>query len=298
MITNKRKPRVTVTKDLIPSDSGGLFDLQVNGSTESADAGDGGLDRPGHRGRGSSPTVGEVAGTDTDLDDYESSIACSGDSTASSSDAGPLSSSASSPRASRGLHDHEQAQAAREGDQGSRAGRRLRPVRPAGQRLEEPVDATDSETTDYVNVAVGSNPTVGEVAGTGTDLDDYESSIACTGDSTASSSDAGPLELGELHAGEVVDCTITNKRKPRVKVTKDLVPSGDGGLFDLQVNGLDGGRRRRRWATDYVNVPVGSNPTVGEVAGTGTDLDDYESSIACTGDSAASSSERRSARAR
>ena len=35
----------------------------------------------------------------------------------------------------------------------------------------------------------------------------------------------------------MVDCTITNKRKARVKVTKDLVPSGDGGLFDLQVNG-------------------------------------------------------------
>ena len=35
-----------------------------------------------------------------------------------------------------------------------------------------------------------------------------------------------------------MDCTVTNKRKPRVKVTKDLVPSGDGGLLDLQVNGL------------------------------------------------------------
>ena len=94
-----------------------------------------------------------------------------------------------------------------------------------------------------------SNPTVGEVAGTGTDLDDYESSIACTGDSTASSSNSGPLELGELAAGDVVDGTITNKRKPRVTVTKDLVPDGDGGLFDLQVNGSDGIRRRFPTAT-------------------------------------------------
>ena len=102
-------------------------------------------------------------------------------------------------------------------------------------------------------------------------LGDYESSIACTGDSSASSSNSGPLSVGTLAAGDVVDCTITNTRKARVKVTKDLVPSGDGGLFDLQVNGLtqaddvgDAG------TTGYVNVAVGSNPTVGELAGAGT----------------------------
>ena len=146
-ITNKRKPRVTVTKDLVPSADGGLFDLQVNGSTKADDVGDAG-------------------------------------------------------------------------------------------------------TTGSVNVAVGSNPTVGELAGTGTTLADYESSIECTGDSSASSSDSGPLSLGTLAAGDVVDCTITNKRKPRVKVTKDLVPSSDGGLFDLQVNGPTQGRRRRRCRDD------------------------------------------------
>src|SRR6185503_1643428 len=153
-------------------------------------------------------------------------------------------------------------------------------------------DASDGDSTPYVNVAVGSNPTVAELAGTGTDLGDYESSIACSGDSSASSSDAGPLSLGDLAAGDVVDCTVTNKRKPRVKVTKQIVSShSDGGLFDLQVNGStkkadagDGG------ATGYVNVAVDSNPTVGEGAGTGTTLGDYASSIACTGDSDASSS--------
>ena len=88
-----------------------------------------------------------------------------------------------------------------------------------------------------MNVAVGSNPTVGESGGTGTDLGDYESSIECSGDSSATSSDAGPLSLGDLAAGAVVDCTITNKRKPRVKVTKDRVRRRDNGKFDLQVNG-------------------------------------------------------------
>src|SRR6185503_12522799 len=95
-------------------------------------------------------------------------------------------------------------------------------------------DAADGDSTPYVNVAVDSNPTVGESAGTDTNLADYESSIECSGDSTESSDDAGPLSLGTLTAGQVVDCTITNKRKPRVKVTKDIVSSHtDGGLFDL-----------------------------------------------------------------
>ena len=99
----------------------------------------------------------------------------------------------------------------------------------------------------------------------------------------------GPLSVGELQAGDVVDCTITNKRKARVKVTKQVVSShADGGKFDLQVNGStkeadaqDGG------TTGYVNVGVGTNPSVGEVAGSGTTLGDYESSIACSGDSSA-----------
>src|SRR4029078_4392491 len=99
-------------------------------------------------------------------------------------------------------------------------------------------DAGDGDTTGYINVAVGSNPTVGELARTGTPLSDYEAAIDCTGASTASSSDSGPLSLGTLTAGQVVDCTITNKRKPRVRVTKDLFPSpGDTGKFDLRING-------------------------------------------------------------
>src|SRR6185503_17514674 len=98
-------------------------------------------------------------------------------------------------------------------------------------------DAADGDSTPYVNVAVDSNPTVGESGGTDTDLADYESSIECSGDSTETSDDAGPLSVGALAAGDVVDCTVTNKRKPRVKVTKSVVSAhADGGKFDLEVN--------------------------------------------------------------
>jgi hypothetical protein len=129
------------------------------------------------------------------------------------------------------------------------------------------------------------------VAGSVGQLSDYESSIACTGDSSATASNGGPLSVGTLNAGQSATCTITNKRKPWVKVIKSLVPSSDSGRFNLQVNGVtkktDAGNGDD---TGQVNVAVGSNPTVGEVAGSVGQLSDYESSIACTGDSSATAS--------
>ncbi len=89
-----------VVKDLIPSDDSGLFDLQVDGTTEFDDASDGDTTGPvdvsdgecsisgaacdqnvdcGPTGGICDPfdrTVGEVAGTGTDLGDYTSSIEC------------------------------------------------------------------------------------------------------------------------------------------------------------------------------------------------------------------------------
>ena len=248
----------------------GMFDLQVNGTTKADDVGDGGTTGSVNVAVGSNPTVGELAGAGTTLADYASSIECTGDSSASSSDSGPLSvgmlaagdvvdCTITNTRKPRVTVTKDLVPS---GDGG------LFDLQVNGATKAD--DVGDAGTTGSVNVPVGSNPTVGEVAGAGTNLNDYESSIACTGDSSASSSDSGPLSLGTLAAGDVVDCMITNTRKPRVKVTKDLVPSTDGGLFDLQVNGTtqaddvgDAG------TTGYVNVPVGSNPTVGELAGAG-----------------------------
>ena len=50
--------------------------------------------------------------------------------------------------------------------------------------------------------------------------------------------------------GQTVDCTITNKRKPRVNVTKDLIPGTDSGKFNLQVNGVTKKTRRHRRRVD------------------------------------------------
>ena len=144
----------------------------------------------------------------------------------------------------------------------------------------------DAGTTDYVNVAVGSQPDRRRARGRGHDLADYDSSIECSGDSSATASNSGPLSVGTLAAGDVVDCTITNKRKPRLEVVKKLDPSSDNGTFDLQIDGMtkkvdathDG-------TTGFVTVETGAH-IVGEVNGTNSpnSLGDYDSEISCDND--------------
>src|SRR6185436_7155357 len=289
-ITNKRKPSVRVTKDLYPSADAGKFDLKVNGATEKANAVDGDSTPYVTVPIDSTPTVGEGAATGTDLADYEASIQCSGASTASSTDAGPLS------VGQLGVGDKVECTITNKRKPRVNVTKDLYPASDVGKfdlkvnGDTKKADAVDGQSTGYVNVAVGSNPSVAEGAGIGTDLANYESSIVCSGDSSASSSDAGPLSVGALTAGKVVDCTITNKRKPSVKVTKSLVPTSDGGLFNLQVNGATKkANAGDTGTTGYVNVAVDSNPTVGELAGSVGSLSDYESSIACTGASTATS---------
>ena len=70
-----------------------------------------------------------------------------------------------------------------------------------------------------------------------------------------------------------------------IEVRKQLDPSDDPGLFDLQIDGTtkesdasDGG------TTGPVEVATGPNHSVGELAGTGTSTSEYTSSIACTRD--------------
>ena len=288
-ITNKRKPQVKVVKALVPAADPGKFNLQVNAVTKKTDAGD--TDNTGfvNVAVGSNPTVGELAGTGTDLTDYESSIACAGDSSASGSGTSlAVGALTAGQQATCTITNKRKPQV--------KVVKALVPAADPGKfnlqvnAVTKKTDAGDTDNTGFVNVAVGSNPTVGELAGTGTDLTDYESSIACAGDSSASGSGTS-LAVGALTAGQQATCTITNKRKPQVKVVKALVPAADPGKFNLQVNAVtkktDAGDTDN---TGFVNVAVGSNPTVGELAGTGTDLTDYESSIACAGDSSASGS--------
>ena len=93
----------------------------------------------------------------------------------------------------------------------------------------------------------------------------------------------------KVHWYEQVKCWFTNtKNTPpppptgTIKVTKKLLPATDAGRFNLLIDGQvkaadvgDGG------TTGTQTVNTGAH-TVGESAGTGTSLADYDSSLACT----------------
>jgi hypothetical protein len=119
-------------------------------------------------------------------------------------------------------------------------------------------------------------------------------SLSCTtnsGGATTSTSGRTATVNIPITGNSSVTCTYTNTRAASVEVIKSLDPTSDPGLFNLQVNSVtkaanvgDGGD------TGVVEVPAGSNPTVGETQGTDTLLSNYASSISCTGDSSASGS--------
>lgn len=81
------------------------------------------------------------------------------------------------------------------------------------------------------------------------------------------------------------DCIVFKENTGRLEVVKDLIPSSDTGLFNLQINSNtealnvgDGGTTGEKvlsvtgQSTDY---------TVGETAGTGTSLSSYSTTIVC-----------------
>ena len=113
----------------------------------------------------------------------------------------------------------------------------------------------DNGTTGEQTLNTGTH-TVGETAGTSTDLADYQKSISCvdTANSNAAAGSttgdsAGPLNVSVTTGSDIV-CTITNTRETgKLEVVKDLNPSTDAGKFNLQIDGSIAERRlaeRRR----------------------------------------------------
>ena len=76
-------------------------------------------------------------------------------------------------------------------------------------------------------------------------------------------------------------CTITNQRKPEIKVVKDLVPNTDRGRFDLKIDSTpftNGGAGYADGDTGFQKVTTGSH-TVSEVGHGTTNLTDYASKV-------------------
>jgi hypothetical protein len=127
---------------------------------------------------------------------------------------------------------------------------------------------------------------VAESAVPGTSLSDYAPSIACTLNGNPGPSASGTPQLDVTVAvGDRLACTITNKRKAQVTLTKRLVPSSDPGRFDLKLSSSSQTKVVKTSAGDGDSGVILVAPgawTVTESAAAGTSLSDYSSSIACT----------------
>ena len=267
-------PQLTVTKVCHPPNDPGLFNLLLDTVAILTDAHCGASKGPFETTAGAH-TVSETAGTGTNLADYTSVIGgnCAAD--------GSITLAA--------------------GDSATCTITNIRiPLIPAsltvnkvcippddGGLFELHIDALrfpDVEcggTTGTVVLAPGTH-TVGEAGGSNTSLSDYTSVISgdCASDGSIT-----------LAPGGTASCTITNTRIPpaaaTLRVDKACVPAGDGGRFNLKIDGAIAGTGRNvgcGGTTGPVQVQPGSH-TVSETAAEGTHLFRYQ--VVIGGDCAA-----------
>ena len=140
-------------------------------------------------------------------------------------------------------------------------------------------DVGNGGDTGFKEVPAGQQVTVGELAGTGTSLANYVSSVSC--DSDKGGANPGTSHSFTANFGDKVTCTITNRHKPEVKVVKVTNPTTDLGKFNLLINGnVEGADVMNGQDTGFKQVAAGA-VTVGESAGTGTSLGNYDSKVEC-----------------
>jgi Prealbumin-like fold domain len=137
----------------------------------------------------------------------------------------------------------------------------------------------DGGNTGDVTVDSGSH-SVDETAGTATNLSDYSQSTSCV--DTAHGGPADTDGTVQVDKGDRWVCTITNTRKTgTIKVTKVLSPASDAGKFNLLIDGQAKASNVGDGGTTGVQTVLPGAHGVAETAGTGTNLADYSSSLAC-----------------
>ena len=270
---------IEVIKVLDPTDDPGLFNLQIDGVTEEADASHNGTTGDVTVGVGNH-SVGETAGTGTDLGDYTATTSCTATGGAPFDTDGTVTVGAGEAWVCTITNTRNTGSIEVVKDFVGTAGL----VDLLVDASTEVSDVGDGGTTGAVTVNTGDH-SASEAAGTGTDLGDYNSTYSCLEDSNGASpiNGSGTTTASiPVEDGDAWTCTFTNTRKTgSIEVVKELVPSDDTGQFNLQIDGVtavtdvgDGG------TTGEVTVDTGLH-NVGETAGTDTVLADYESSIEC-----------------
>ena len=295
-ITNVRETgKLEVVKDLNPSTDSGTFNLQIDGTTEKANATDG--DSTGEKTLNTGlHNVGEIAGNSGALADYQKSIECKDNNgtgsvvaTVGPDSAGPL-------NVTVGYGDDIVCTITNVRETGKlEVVKDLNPSTDPG-RFNLQIDGTtqkanagDGGTTGEKTLNTGLH-NVGEVAGTypATNLGNYQKSIECVDDNgegdivaQVGPDSAGPLDVTVGYGDDIV-CTITNTRETgKLEVVKDLNPSTDSGTFNLQIDGTT----EKANATDGDSTGEKTLNTglhnVGEIAGNSGALADYQKSIEC-----------------
>jgi hypothetical protein len=86
----------------------------------------------------------------------------------------------------------------------------------------------------------------------------------------------------KLNWWEWTKCYVTNTRDTgTIKVTKKLLPATDGGKFNLLIDGQAKATNVGDGGTTGTQTVLPGTHTVGEAAGTATDLSNYDSSTSC-----------------
>ena len=300
-ITNTRETgKLEVVKDLNPSGDPGQFNLQIDGNTDRrrVNVGDGGTTGEQTLNTGTH-NVGETAGTGTDLADYQKSISCvdtaNGNAAVASTSgdsAGPLDVSVTSGSdivcTITNTRETGKLEVVKDlspsGDPG-KFNLQIDGSTDRGARTWATAGSTGEETAQHRHPQrrrdrrhrhrPGRLPEVDQLRG---HRQRQRGRGSTTGDS------AGPLNV-QRHDGSDIVCTITNTRETgKLEVVKDLIPSGDPGRSTSRSTAV----AERRLATNVGDGGTTSEQTlntgthnVGETAGTGTDLADYQKSISC-----------------
>ncbi len=276
-------------KRLDPTTDGGKFNLQIDGATQAANVGHNGTTGEKTVNTGNH-TVGETAGSGSNLSNYVKSIVCkdaAGVVVAKGYDAGPL--TVNVPHGS----DIVCTIVNKRKTGKLEVIKKIDPPTDPGRfdlRIDGTVEkneAANNDTTGEKTVTTGSHA-VSESADDETSLSNYSSTIVCkdnngSGAIIAQKTGPGSLSVSVLMNADVV-CTITNTRKTgKLEVVKDLEPQSDPGRFDLRIDGAvladeagDGGTTGERV------VNTGSH-TVSETADGETSLNGYTSHIVCKG---------------
>jgi hypothetical protein len=284
---------ITIVKDLIPAADPGTFNLQLEGNTL-ATGGDSTSTGAQNMLQGTY-AVGETGAGGTNLADYDSQIVCQNGTNPALTPVVGTSTNVTVAGGDVWVCTITNTRKIVPTTGTITVNKVLSPTSDPGlfnlviDGVPQASDVGNGGTTGAITVTAGSTYTVGETAGTGTSLGNYDSTVEChLSGSPAGTSVVGTSKTVVVAAGENWICTITNTRKAvpttgTIRVNKVLSPSTDPGKFNLQIDGTTagtGGNVGNGGTTGTITVTAGSH-SVGETAGTSTTLGNYDSQIVC-----------------